>query len=330
MLRLRLTLLFSAFLCISSVCFAQRRVSLVGNVYFGDDSHPAGNVTVSLDSPDEGHFADGVTNGAGQFRFGNLKPSIYVLKIDEEDFAPVSKTIDATLGSDKNVTIYLQLKSQPPSTGKGTAISAHELSVPEKARELEISGKRKLYQDRDLAGALSDFERAISIAPGYYEARYNAGMAYWAMARLTEAENSFRRSAEISGDKFGEADVCIGAILLDQGSASEGERMIRKGLRLSPNFWLGHYELGRALLNKNQLPEAEVSASEARLLAPAAPIVYRLLSNIHLAEKDYSALIEDIDSYLALDPTSPVGLRAKELRDQFQRKLALAPGLAKP
>ena len=68
------------------VCFAQRRVSLVGNVYLGDDSHPAGNVTVSLDSPDEGHYADGVTNGAGQFRFGNLKPSIYVLKIDEDGF----------------------------------------------------------------------------------------------------------------------------------------------------------------------------------------------------------------------------------------------------
>ncbi len=202
--------------------------------------------------------------------------------------------------------------------------------MSERARELVASGKKKLYQDKNLAGALSDFEHAISISPGYYEAHYNAGMVYLAMADLAEAEKSFRKSAQMSGDKYGEADVGIGAILLDQGRASEGERMIRRGLQLNPNFWLGHYELGRALLNEKRLDEAEVSASEARLRAPMALIVYRLLSNIHLAQKDYPSLVEDIDTYLALDPTSPVGLRAKELRDQLQQSSVLASTSGKP
>jgi tetratricopeptide (TPR) repeat protein len=92
---------------------------------------------------------------------------------------------------------------------------------------------------------------------------------------------------------------------------------IRRGLQLSPNFWLGHYELGRALLNQKRIREAQDSAEHARLLAPGTPIVYRLLANIHLQQKDYPALLQDIDEYLTLDPNSPAGLRAKELRDQI-------------
>ncbi len=107
MLRLRVLALLSAALLVPCFCRAQRGVSVTGNVYLGDNSHPAGNVTVSLDSPEEGRYVDGATNGAGQFRFANLKPSSYVLKIDETGFEPVSETVDATLGSDKNVTIYL-------------------------------------------------------------------------------------------------------------------------------------------------------------------------------------------------------------------------------
>jgi regulator of sirC expression with transglutaminase-like and TPR domain len=69
------------------------------------------------------------------------------------------------------------------------------------------------------------------------------------------------------------------------------------------------------------------------LLAPNAPVVYRLLSNIHLQEKDYPALMQDIEEYLKLDPDSPAGIRAKELREQVQKKMATdhpVPAAAKP
>jgi regulator of sirC expression with transglutaminase-like and TPR domain len=62
-------------------------------------------------------------------------------------------------------------------------------------------------------------------------------------------------------------------------------------------------------------------------------MVYRLLSNIHLQQKDYPALLQDIDQYLKLDPDSPAGVRAKELREQVQHIMAVehpVPGTAKP
>jgi len=71
--------------------------------------------------------------------------------------------------------------------------------------------------------------------------------------------------------------------------------------------WLGHYELGRALLNQNRLPEALAAAEEAQRFAPKALLVYRLLSNIHRLQQNYPALLADLNAYIDLDPDSPAG-----------------------
>jgi lipoprotein NlpI len=63
------------------------------------------------------------------------------------------------------------------------------------------------------------------------------------------------------------------------------------------------------------------AAEQAATLATAQPVVYRLLAVIHLRQKDYPALLADLDAYLRLDPDSPAGLRAKELRAQTQLNL---------
>jgi len=95
-------------------------------------------------------------------------------------------------------------------------------------------------------------------------------------------------------------------------------------VELNPDYWLGQYELGRALVNEDKLPEALKSASQAKSLAPSAAIVYRLLSNIHLRQKDYPALLADIDAYIKLDPDSAAGIRAKQLREQVAQKVDTA------
>jgi hypothetical protein len=61
-------------------------------------------------------------------------------------------------------------------------------------------------------------------------------------------------------------------------------------------------------------------------LSPGTAVIYRLLSNIHLRQKNYPALLRDLDAYIKLDPDSPAGLRAKQMRDQVQAKIAETPG----
>jgi tetratricopeptide (TPR) repeat protein len=263
-----------------------------------------------------------VTTGEdGEFRFDGLKRGNYTVNINAPGYEPESIKVDLSGLSKKDLAIYLKRISKNQDSPKAGSISTHELSMPVKARNCMESGKKKLYQDKDSAGGVVDFEQAISLAPDYYEAHFQLAMAYLAVGKSGEAEKQFRKSIELSGDKYGEADVGLGTMMLDQGYFSEGEKTIRRGIALNPNLWLGHYELGRAFLNDKRVSEAQSSAERARQLAPNAPVVYRLLSNIHLLEKDYAALLQDIDEYLKLDPDSPAGVRARELREQVQQKM---------
>ena len=193
--------------------------------------------------------------------------------------------------------------------------------MPKKARDLVYSGKQKIVYGKNVQGGLEDFRAATAIAPDYYEAYYQIGMTYLQLGQREEAKNSFRKSIELSNEKYGEPLIGMGTILVDQADNPEGEKMIRHGLELSPNLWLGYYELGRVCLAENDLAQAKKAGQQARSLMPNAGIVYRLLANVHMREKDYPALLDDIDTYLKLDPDSPAAAHAKQMRDEVVQKI---------
>jgi tetratricopeptide (TPR) repeat protein len=312
--------LFLTGLLVSANANAQDRLTVSGNVYYENESHPAQNVMVNLSDSAQLQLATEATDGTGAFRFSSLRRGTYTVSVNASGYEPVTLVVDMNFSSDKGLSIALRPNAKNKTSAAGS-VSTHELSIPQKARDLMASGKKKLYQDKDAAGGLADFQQAISAAPGYYEAHYEAAMAYLTLGNRGEAEKSFQKSIEVSADKYGEAEVGLGTMLFDKGDYASAEKAIRRGLQLNPNLWLGHYELGRTLLNEKKISDARDSAEQARLLAPSAAIVYRLLCSIHLKEKDYPALLQDLDMYLKLDPDSPAGARAKQLREQVQQKI---------
>src|SRR5260370_20566566 len=226
MLRYRLALSVVVCLILSLGTHAQRRVMIAGSIYFGDDLHPAANVSIALGNAEEDQFATEVTNDNGQFQFGGLRPATYTLKIDVSGYEPVNQSLDMSYSSDRGLRIYLKPIPNKQDSHKASTISVHELSMPAKAREFMDSGKKKLYQDKNSTGGLADFQQAISIAPGYYEAYYQTGMDYLALENRGEAEKNFQKSVEVSGDKYGEADVGVGTLLRDRGNLSAAKKPI--------------------------------------------------------------------------------------------------------
>lgn len=296
---------------------------LSGTVYYAGGNQPAENIPVELYSSEGSLIAMQTTASNGWFDFRGIKRFTYVLKIHVDGFEPVNINVDLSLTSSRGNVIYLKSRTNnPPSPPNAKPVSAHELSMPQKARDLMTSGKKKLYIDKDAQASLADFQQAAAAAPDYYEAFYQIALACLTLGRPNEAEENLKKAIEISGDKFGDAEIGLGTMMLDKGNFAQGEKSIRRGIELSPEAWLGHYELSRALLNQNQIEDAEKAALQARSLAPNAPVVYRLLSNLHLRERKYSALLEDLDSYLKLDSDSPAATRAKQIREETLQKLA--------
>jgi tetratricopeptide (TPR) repeat protein len=262
-----------------------------------------------------------MTNESGRFDFSNLARGSYEIEAKLNGYEPYNTAVNVGEGGTWGMTIYLKRSASTQEAPSGTSVSAHELSMPKKARDLMYSGKQKVYFGKSLADGLADFQSAVAIAPDYYEAYYQIGMTLMQLSKPQDAENNFHKSIELSKGTYGEPVIGMGAILLDKADNAGGEKMIRRGLELSPNFWLGYYELGRACLAENQLADAKKAGEQARSLMPDAAIVYRLLANVHMREKDYPALLDDIDAYLKIDPSSPAGAHAREMRAQVIQKI---------
>jgi hypothetical protein len=296
-------------------------LKIVGTLYYSGAGQPAVNVMIQLTDSQGAPISTTMTDESGGFRFGGLNGGTYIINIHVQDFQPIEMPVDLTYNSERGLDIYLKPVSLGAGSSPGSYISAHELSMPAKARELMDSGKKKLYEEKNARAGLEDFRAASEAAPGYYEPYYQIGMADMTLGDTGGAEKSFRKSIELSGDKFAEGEVGLGSLMIDKGNYAEGEKAIRRGIELKPTFWLGHYELGRMQMNQNLFADAEKSADEARALAPTALIVYRLLSNIHLQEKNYPALLGDLNAYIKLDPKSIMGVHAQQLRVQVEAKL---------
>lgn len=302
---------------------AQQTVSLAGTIYSEASKRPVQQASLRLCDPAGNMLDQMVTTDSGEFVFRQLRRADYILTITAPGYQPYEQHIDLSFTSDRGISIYLNPNpGDPAAPSPAGSVSAHEMSMPQQARDLLSSGEKKLYFDKNPQAGLADFQQAVSIAPGFYEVYYQIGMAYLTLGTKEEAEKNFHKSIEVSNDKYGEPVIGLASFLIDTGDIAQSETMTRHGLELSPNSWYGHYQLGRILFTENKVAEALKSAEQARSLDPNALIVYRLLSNIHLSQKDYPALIQDLDAYIKLDPDSSAGVRAKEIRKQVEEKIS--------
>jgi tetratricopeptide (TPR) repeat protein len=302
--------------------FATNSVSVTGMVLTEGDNQRIEHVTVRLCDTGGIPIEETTTSDSAEFSFKGVQRGRYILTFEAIGFQKAEVHLDLSFTSDKGITIYM--KPVTPESGpvpSGTTISAHELSMPEAARELVDTGRRKLYAEKNAQGGLKDFQQAVSVAPSYYEAYREIAVAQLSMGSADEAIKSLHKSIEVSNDSYGDAEVGLGTLLVEKGDLEAGEKAIRRGVELNPNSWMGFFELGKLDLNRNRLGSSLQSAERARLLSPNSPVVYRLLANIHLRQKNYEDLLADLDAYLKLDPSSPAGVRAKEMREQVQREL---------
>lgn len=215
-------------------------------------------------------------------------------------------------------SLCLPLLSAAQSSKSPDVVSVRELSIPGKARHNFQEGVARLAKD-DPAGSLPYLQRAVAEFATYYEAYFEIGFADLRLSRTAEAEQALRKSIELSGGQYAEPMFALGAALINERRFGEAEGVIRRALDLDPTTWAGHYCLGRALFALNRLPEAEESAQEALHWKSDSPEAYLLLADIHRRQKNYPALLKDLDEYIELEPDSSNIANVRALREEAER-----------
>jgi tetratricopeptide (TPR) repeat protein len=216
--------------------------------------------------------------------------------------------------------LSLPLLSTAQSPKTSNTISVRELGIPPKALQ-DFQKGAELLMKKDAAGSLPHFQHAVAEFAGFYEAYYRMGVANLKLWRLTDAEQAYRKSIELSGGQYAQPLLALGILLSYQEKYAEAEGVTRKGLDLEPTSWAGHYSLGCALFGLNRLEEAEKSIREALHWKTDSAEAQLLLAEIHNREKDYGAVLNDLDEYLKLDPNSPTSVKARVFRERAQQAL---------
>jgi tetratricopeptide (TPR) repeat protein len=202
-------------------------------------------------------------------------------------------------------------------------VSVHELKIPEKAREAYNKGTQKVAE-KDWAGSISEFQKAIGAYHDFYEAYYKIGIANLELQLSDEADAAFRKSIELSEGQFAPPLFGLGLTLANAKQFTDAEAFIRAGLNLEPTSPAGHFTMAWVLYTGNRVVEAEKSGKQAVLYDPNFAMAHLLLAQIHRRQNNPAALVEDLDAYLRLEPNGPRSGGARAVRAEAQRELVVA------
>lgn len=295
--------------------------SVSGSVADADSHNRIDDVRVDLRAFTGGTVATTFTSGNGNFMFNNVASGSYQMVVEQTGYQPFMQEVDVE-GPLYGLAIELRGK---PVTGNvvhgGATISQRELSIPQKAHDSMQKGLELLYRKSDYAGSIKQFERAAQEFPGYYEAYTQIGVAYLHMGNAESAEQSFRKSMDVSKEHYADAFFWLASMRSDKENFAEAEPLARKSVELNPNSWQANSELARALVGLNRPAEAETSARAALKLRPDNALLYLILANAHTQLQNNQALLDDVTNYLRLAPNGQFAERARQQQKQLQQLL---------
>jgi tetratricopeptide (TPR) repeat protein len=190
----------------------------------------------------------------------------------------------------------------------------------------------------DLAGAASDYEQLVALAPANAALRSNLGAAYAGLGRFDDAIAQYREALEVAPDNYAirhnlalalykaghirEASVETAAVVAAQPdnlravglladcylrmgqNARVVELLEPLGERVSGDRGLS-YMLGMALLAEGRTAEAERAID--RVLRDDTPEAHVFLAATYMKDGDCAKAVPEIREALAASPTVPLG-----------------------
>jgi serine/threonine-protein kinase len=151
-------------------------------------------------------------------------------------------------------------------TAKAAALKA--LQLDEKLAEAHTAlGLLLCIGDLDMAGSISEFQRAIALNPNYATAHHWYGNGpLLALGRFEEAIAEGKRAIELDPlSPIINAD--LGQNLYNARRYDEAIAQLRKTLEIDPTFYYAHYNLGMALQRKGDVPAAIAEYTKAQQLS---------------------------------------------------------------
>src|SRR5215469_5767766 len=150
---------------------------------------------------------------------------------------------------------------------KAKTAALKALQLDDKLAEAHSGFARVLSYDFDIAGSISEFQRAIALNPNYATAHQWYGrQALAAFGRFDEAIAEGKRAIEL--DPLSPViNTDLGQTFANARRYDEAIAQFRKTLEIDPTFWIAHAALGGTLEQIGDLPAAIAEFTNAQQLS---------------------------------------------------------------
>src|SRR5262245_61853945 len=302
----------------ANVLHAAIEESIAGRLISGNATFSCDHCVVTLLSLGVRPVATAFVDMSGGFTFNNVPRGAYTIHVELDGFETVDQPVDAyEARSGATIVISLTRKAiMRSSDGGGGVVDVSEFlqRYPRKAVSLFEKGRDSLKK-KDTDDAIKNFRHALELAPTFYEAHNQLGIAYIEAGRSDEAESEFRLAHELNSTAI-EPLLNLTKLYIDENqpdrAVTAGEQAVKTNSRSAPAF----FSLGMALYKAAMLDRAEAALKRALELAPKMANAHLLLANIYLKLRQFDDTVQQLDKYIAENPNSNDAPAARRMRDQ--------------
>ncbi len=314
----RTGLLPLALLLFSTAALAQQTFELQGEVH----AEPGvrlkwARALVTLQGAWTPFTAQTWTDLGGRFRFRKLPAGLYNLtaQFPRRGIRRESVDISASLADDRG-RIRHTITLQPVPAQQTATVSAHQLTIPEKARK-EYSRAQKKLSRRKVDQAVAHLEKAVQLAPHFSQALNNLGTIAFQRREFGKARQFFEQALKADPMAYNPL-VNLGGALIRLNEFPKALQINRQAVEKRPQDPLAHSQLGRSYMLLGQDEKAVEHLSRTRDLDAGHFSFPRLsLALIHWRNGRREEAVKELEEFLRRHPDAP---QAESVRQQLARQ----------
>lgn len=268
---------------------------------------------------------DILTDDDGNYEFRQLtrgRYRIYAINpgVPEQYCDPIEADTNRSYANRLQVDINLKVPlHKADANAKAGTVSVAEArqDIPRSARKAYDEGI-KLQKANRTDEALAQFNDAIDLYPGYFQAVTERANLIMQRGSLADAEAGFLRALELNHE-YAPALRGIGYCQIQQKKYAAAVSYLEKAFVLDPNEPLGLLLLGYANMSMGRYEEARQCLQQALRLGPqVATRAHVHLAEVHAKQQNFQEAADAIRTYLRLKPDASDAKQLKELETQWR------------
>jgi tetratricopeptide (TPR) repeat protein len=286
---------------------------------------PAGRAAVSLYGATSPFTTSTLSGDDGSFTFHRLLPGEYTVAVFYTDRGEARRTIEVGAGtadSHNRITVKLVFQDSDfvvaDAMRRRHAVSASQLSIPEKAQKLYEDAHRALSH-REAPAAEKSLEEAVEIAPQFSAAWNELGTIAYQTQRFDRAEQCFRQALEDDPRAY-EPLVNLGGVLVTVHRTDEALTFNIRAVLARPNDALAQSQLGLTYFQADNFDLALKHLDLARHIDPGHFSCPQLtIAEIYLRRGEHKEAADVMEEFLKYHPDWPSAAKMRDVIAQLRQ-----------